>query len=186
MLKPSYPIRTDRLILRPYTPADLDGLYAIHRLPQVARYLYWEPRDREQTREALERKIGETALLEEGQSLTLAVELAATGELLGDVLLIWHSRSQRAGEIGYVFHPGHHGRGYATEAGRVMLELGFDGLGLHRIVGRLDARNEASARVLEKLGMRREAHFVDNEIVKGEWTSELVYAVLRREWRARH
>lgn len=185
MLKPSYPIRTDRLILRPYTPADLDALYAIHRLPQVARYLYWEPRDREQTREALERKINETALLEEGQSLTLAVELAATGELLGDVLLVWHSRAQRSGEIGYVFHPGHHGRGYATEAARAVLELGFEGLDLHRLIGRLDARNEASARVLEKLGMRREAHFVDNEIVKGEWTSELVYAVLRREWHAR-
>ncbi|WP_436762256.1 GNAT family N-acetyltransferase [Streptosporangium sp. V21-05] len=185
MLKPSYPVRTDRLILRPYTPADLDALYAIHRLPEVARYLYWEPRDREQTREALERKINETALLEEGQSLTLAVELAATGELLGDVLLMWHSRAHRSGEIGYVFHPGHHGKGYATEAARAVLELGFDGLGLHRLTGRLDARNEASARVLEKLGMRREAHFVDNEIVKGEWTSELVYAVLRREWRSR-
>jgi len=64
-----------------------------------------------------------------------------------------------------------------------MLDLGFEHLNLHRIVGRLDARNQASARVLEKLGMRREAHFLDNEIVKGEWTSELVYAILRREWR---
>ncbi|WP_329430247.1 GNAT family N-acetyltransferase [Streptosporangium sp. NBC_01495] len=186
MLKPSYPIRTDRLILRPYTPDDLDALHAIHRLPQVTRYLYWGPREREQTREALERKITETALLEEGQALTLAVELAATGELLGDVLLIWHSRANRTGEIGYVFHPDHNGRGYATEATRAILELGFDGLDLHRVIGRLDARNEASARVLEKLGMRREAHFLDNEIVKGEWTSEIVYAILSREWHARH
>ncbi|WP_329081627.1 GNAT family N-acetyltransferase [Streptosporangium sp. NBC_01469] len=186
MLKPSYPIRTDRLILRPYTPDDLDALHAIHRLPQVTRYLYWGPREREQTREALERKITETALLEEGQALTLAVELAATGELLGDVLLIWHSRANRTGEIGYVFHPDHNGRGYATEATRAILELGFDGLDLHRVIGRLDARNEASARVLEKLGMRREAHFLDNEIVKGEWTSEVVYAILSREWHARH
>jgi RimJ/RimL family protein N-acetyltransferase len=66
-----------------------------------------------------------------------------------------------------------------------MLALGFDGLGLHRIVGRLDARNTASARVLEKLGMRREAHFVSNEYLKGEWTDELVYALLDEEWRAR-
>ncbi|MEV0757222.1 GNAT family N-acetyltransferase [Streptosporangium sp. NPDC050280] len=186
MLKPVLPIRTDRLTLRAYTPADLDALHAIHRLPQVARYLYWEPRDLEQTRQALEKKISETALLEEGQSLTLAVELTATGELLGDALLIWHSRSQRAGEIGYVLHPDHHGKGYATEAARVMLELGFEHLNLHRIVGRLDARNEASARVLEKLGMRREAHFLDNEIVKGVWTSEIVYAILHREWRPHH
>jgi RimJ/RimL family protein N-acetyltransferase len=66
-----------------------------------------------------------------------------------------------------------------------MLRLGFEGLGLHRIIGRLDGRNRASARVLEKLGMRREAHFVENEYVKGEWTDEVVYAILDREWRSR-
>ncbi|MET8050751.1 GNAT family N-acetyltransferase [Streptosporangium sp. NPDC005286] len=185
MLKPTYPIRTDRLILRPYTPADLDALHAIQSLPQVTRYLYWEPRNREQTGEALQTKITQTELLEEGQILTLAVELAATGELIGDGMLIWHSLAHRSGEIGYVFHPAHHGKGYATETGLALLELGFDGLDLNRIIGRLDARNEASARVLEKLGMRREAHLVDNEMVKGEWTSELDYAILRREWRAR-
>jgi RimJ/RimL family protein N-acetyltransferase len=63
-----------------------------------------------------------------------------------------------------------------------MLRLGFDHLGLHRIVGRLDARNTASARVLEKLGMRREAHLIDNEHVKGEWSSEMIYAMLATEW----
>ena len=56
-------------------------------------------------------------------------------------------------------------------------------LGLHRVVGRLEPRNPASARVLEKLGMRREAHLVENEWVKGEWQSEDVYAVFDREWR---
>ncbi|GAA2906917.1 GNAT family protein [Streptosporangium fragile] len=184
MLKPSFPIRTARLILRPYTPGDLDALYAIQSLPQVARYLYWEPRDREQTRQSLEAKMAQTALLEEGQTLTLAAELAATGELIGDGMLNWCSRAHRGGEIGYILHPAHHGRGYATEMGRVLLELGFDGLDLHRIVGRLDARNEASARVLERLGMRREAHLVENEFVKGEWASEIDYAILQREWRA--
>ncbi len=52
------------------------------------------------------------------------------------------------------------------------------------MIGRVEARNIASARVLEKLGMRREAHFVENELVKGEWQSELVYAILDREWRS--
>ncbi|GGT01061.1 N-acetyltransferase [Planobispora rosea] len=185
MLKPSYPIRTDRLILRPFTPGDLDAVYAMQSLPEVTRYLYWEPRDREQAREALETKITQVALLDEGQALSLAVEIADTGEVIGDGLLFWHSRTHRAGEIGYVLHPGHHGKGYATEVGRALLELGFDGLGLHRITGRLDARNTASARVLQRLGMRREAHLVQNEWVKGEWTDELIYAILHHEWRNR-
>ncbi|MCW2947645.1 MAG: GCN5-related N-acetyltransferase, partial [Actinoallomurus sp.] len=91
----------------------------------------------------------------------------------------------RQGEVGYIFHPDHGGRGYATEAAEVVLRLGFEELGLHRIVGRLDGRNTASARVLERLGLRREAHFVQNELVKGEWTDEVVYAMLADEWRAR-
>jgi RimJ/RimL family protein N-acetyltransferase len=186
VLKPSYPIRTDRLILRPFTPADQDALHAIQSLPEVSRYLYWGPRDAEQVREVLETRMGQSALLEEGQALSLAVELASTGELIGDGVLFWHSRLHRGGEIGYVFHPAHHGRGYATEVGQALLKLGFDGLNLRRITGRLDGRNEASARVLERLGMRREAHLVENEMVKGEWTDELVYAILQREWRARH
>ncbi|WP_326822746.1 GNAT family N-acetyltransferase [Streptosporangium sp. NBC_01756] len=186
MLKPSYPIRTQRLILRPFTFDDLTGLHAIHSLPEVARYLYLEPRDTEQVRQALEKKTTQTALEEEGQALAIAVELAATGELIGDSTLFWHNALHRSGEIGYVFHPGHGGQGYATEAAEALLELAFDGLDLHRVTGRLDGRNHASARLLERLGMRREAHLVENEMVKGEWTDEVIYAILQREWRTRH
>jgi RimJ/RimL family protein N-acetyltransferase len=89
----------------------------------------------------------------------------------------------RTGEIGFVFDPTAQGRGYATEASRPFLRVAFEDFGFHRVIGRTEARNVASARVLEKLGMRREAHLVENEWVKGEWQSELVYAMLDREWR---
>ena len=72
------------------------------------------------------------------------------------------------------------GEGYATEASRPLLDFAFGPLGLHRVIGRLELRNGGSARVLEKLGMRREAHLVENEWVKGDWQSELVYAILAR------
>ena len=65
-----------------------------------------------------------------------------------------------------------------------MLAFAFEVVGLHRVIGRLEPRNRGSACVLEKLGMRREAHLVENEWVKGEWQSELVYAILADEWRA--
>ena len=80
-------------------------------------------------------------------------------------------------------HPDHQGHGYATEAAEAMLALAFDTYGLHRVTGRLEPRNTASARVLERLGMRKEAHLIENEWVKGEWQSEAVYAILAREWR---
>jgi RimJ/RimL family protein N-acetyltransferase len=185
VLTPDLPIRTERLLLRLYTADDLDDVHDIQRRPDVVRYLYWGTRDRDQARDSLRKKIASSVLRAEGDDLTLAVVLPETGKVIGDVLLVWVSGEHRQGEIGYIFHPGHGGRGYATEAAAVMLRLGFEGLGLHRIVGRLDGRNTASARVLERLGMRREAHLVENEMVKGEWTDEIVYAMLEDEWRAR-
>ena len=71
-----------------------------------------------------------------------------------------------------------------TEACRALLPLAFDGLGLHRIIGRIDARNLASANVLRRLGMRQEALLVENEWFKGEWTDEIDFGLLAREWRA--
>src|SRR5438128_1534770 len=120
-----------------------------------------------------------------GPALTLAADLAQTGEVVGHCMLVWHSQEHEQGEVGYVFNPAFQGRGLATEAVGALLRLGFDGLGQHRITGRLDARNVASARVLERAGLRREAHLVENEFVKGEWTDEVIYAMLRSEWSAR-
>jgi RimJ/RimL family protein N-acetyltransferase len=185
VLRPSYPIATDRLLLRPFVEEDLDALHAYQSLPEVTRYLYWDPRDRAATAEALRRRIATPALAKEGDILVLAVLLRDTGELIGDVNLAWLSQTHRQGEFGFVFDPAYQGRGYASEAAVQMLRLGFEGLGLHRIIGRCDGRNEASARLMAKLGMRREAHFVQNEIVKGEWTDEIVYAMLHEEWAAR-
>ncbi|MFI0357083.1 GNAT family N-acetyltransferase [Actinomadura sp. 9N407] len=185
MLRPDYPLESARLVLRPYTLGDFDVLYDLHSRPEVTRYLLFDVRDRGQVRESLQAKIQAATLDEEGGNLNLVVALRETGAMVGDVVLFWRSREHRQGEIGYVFHPDHGGKGYATEAAEVMLRLGFEELGLHRIVGRIDARNAASARVLERLGMRREAHLKHNEIIKGEWVDGVVYAMLEDEWRAR-
>ena len=81
-----------------------------------------------------------------------------------------------------MFDPRHGGKGFATEAAYALVDWAFTAADIHRVIGRTEARNAGSVRVLEKLGMRREAYLVENEWVKGEWQSELVYAVLDREW----
>ena len=93
--------------------------------------------------------------------------------------------STASGEIGFIFHPDHQGHGYATEAARALIAHAFEHYDLHRVSGRLEPRNGASARVLEKLGMRREGLLIENEWVKGEWQSEAIYALLAREWAER-
>jgi RimJ/RimL family protein N-acetyltransferase len=179
---PRWPLETERLRLRPFGPDDLEALFAIQADESVARWLYNDPRTLVETRELLARKIGGAALHGEGEWLSAAAVLRTTGELVGDVSLHWASEAHGQGELGFVVHPEHQGRGYATEASRPLLDFAFGPLGLHRVIGRLEPRNTGSARVLEKLGMRREAHLVENEWVKGEWQSELVYAILAREW----
>ncbi|GAB3436981.1 GNAT family N-acetyltransferase [Actinophytocola sediminis] len=182
MLRPDYPIETVRLTLRPFAERDLDALHAYQKLPEVARYLLNDPRDLAATAEVLARRRTVTTLARAGDILVLAVVLRETGELVGEVNLAWLSESDRQGEFGFVFHPDHHGHGYAREAAVEMLRLGFDGLGLHRIIGRCAGSNTASARLMAKLGLRREAHFVQNAQIKGEWADEIVYAMLAKEW----
>jgi RimJ/RimL family protein N-acetyltransferase len=179
-----FPIQTERLVLRAYVPDDFDALHAIVSHVDVNRFLYTEPRGHDETVELLQRKLGNTELIDEDDQISAAVCLRETGELVGDQMLRWVSVEHRTAEIGFMFHPDHHGRGYATESALPLIDFAFADCGFHRIIGRLDHRNFASARVLEKLGLRREAVQIDNECVKGEWQSEIDYAILEREWRA--
>ena len=172
-------------MLRPFTDGDLDALHGMQSREEVTRYLYWGPRSREQVGEMLARIQKLTSFDAEGHAIRLAACLPESGALIGDISLNLVSREHHQAEIGFVVHPDHQGRGYATEACSALMRLGFAELGLHRIVGRADARNIGSARVMEHLGMRREAYFRQNEFVKGEWTDEVVYAVLAAEWKAR-
>ncbi len=178
------PLVTARLVLRFFEPADLGAFMSLYSEEDVVRYLYWEVLDEESGPARLEKRCEQRGLEQEGDVLALAVVLPAEERLIGDVVLKWESATHRQGEIGFTIHPDFQQRGYASEAGEALLRLGFGGLGLHRISARCDARNYASAGVMRRLGMREEAHFVENELFKGEWGDELVYAILEREWRA--
>jgi RimJ/RimL family protein N-acetyltransferase len=182
---PDWPLETDRLILRAWTRDDLDAMFGMQSDAENARWLYNDARTRDETSDLLDRKIAGAELRAEGDWLSAAVALRETGEVVGDMSLHWVSDAHRQGEIGFIFDRAHHGRGYATESCLPLLRFAFDVMGLHRVIGSCEARNIGSSRVLEKLGMRREAHFVENELVKGEWQSGYVYALLAREWRER-
>ena len=185
VLRPDFPLLTARLQLRPFEDGDFDALYAMQSDPQVARFLYWDARAPDEVRAQLERIKPMTGIDETLDSLRLAAVRRDTGELVGDYSLRLASREHRQGEIGFITHPAHQGQGFATEGSLVLLGLGFEVLGLHRIIGSCDALNTASARVMERLGMRREAHFRENEIFKGTWGDELIYAMLASEWETR-
>lgn len=186
LLTPDYPVCTARLMLRPLVSTDAKNVLAYRSLDEVCRFVPFEAMDHETVTKRLEGAWAGKALTDEGQSLTLGVQLAQTDRVVGDVVLFLRSAVHRSGEIGWVFHPGYCGCGYATEASHALLHLAFDQLGLHRVIARVDARNDASLRLADRLGMRREAHLVSNEWLKGAWSDEIEFALLEHERAAQH
>jgi RimJ/RimL family protein N-acetyltransferase len=177
------PIETERLLLRPFRAQDVADLYAIRSRPDVVRYLYGDARTQAEVDEMLAERLTLTRLRSDGDAVSFAVERKADGRVIGEVTLWLRSAAHRQGEIGFVFHPDAQGRGYAREAADEVLSIAFGAAGMHRVFGRTDARNEASAGLMRRLGMRQEAHLRQNEIFKGEWGDELTFAILEDEWR---
>ncbi|OEV11241.1 GNAT family N-acetyltransferase [Streptomyces nanshensis] len=174
-------ITTDRLVLRLFTPDDVDDMYAYQGLDEVARYLYRPPRTRERCAEVIGEIGVPPAWEKDGDSLTLAVCRREEPGVIGEVVLKLESHYARQAEIGWVLNPAWEGRGYATEAAREMRRLAFERFGVHRLFARIDTANTASERLCERLGMRREAHLLENDWTHGDWGSEYVYALLARE-----
>jgi RimJ/RimL family protein N-acetyltransferase len=173
---------TERLVLRPYVDDDLADLARLHGDPEVTRWLYWGPRDIDEVRTVLARKIAGLTLAADGDAISLAIELRETGAMIGDAVVILTSAAHEQAEVGYLIDPAHQGHGYATETTRELLQIALGDVQLHRACGRIETRNVASGRVLERAGMRHEATLVENEFVKDEWQSEGIYALLRSEW----
>ena len=176
------PLQTERLALRALRPADFPAYAAYHGRAEVYRFLYMPA----PTGQALQDQFAAVLaqpFAQDGDTLRLAVTRRADDALVGEVLLKIASRAALQAEVGYIFHPDFAGQGYATEAVATMLGLGFDALGCHRIFARLDALNAGSVGVVERLGLRREAHLIQNDRFNGVWGDEYIYAMLGSEWR---
>jgi RimJ/RimL family protein N-acetyltransferase len=184
-MRVSLPIETDRLLLRAFRRGDVDAVFAYRQLEDVARFLYDPPMTRESCAEIVQARITQLAFAQDGDRMVLAVERKADPGVIGEISLTLRDFEAGQGEAGYILSPYFQRRGYATEAVRVLLRIGFRDLDLHRIYARCDSRNVASWRLMERLGMRREAHFREHKLIKGSLDEEYVYAVLAREWAER-
>ncbi|MDQ2697933.1 MAG: GNAT family N-acetyltransferase [Actinomycetota bacterium] len=195
MTTPSYvphvfePIRTERLLLRVMTMDDVDDVHAYQSLPEVCRYLLYEPRTRERVAEKIAEWSTMGRLAHVGDDLELALELTSpsagrhpAGRVIGHSYFKLTSTEDLSGEIGWSLHPDFEHQGYASEAARAMLTYAFTVLGLHRVTAELDPRNTASVALCKRLGMREEALFREHMWFKGEWGDTGVYAVLASEF----
>lgn len=171
------PLRTERLVLRRFTPDDVDAFRAYQSDPDTVRYL-WRPM---LTPEQMGARMSEApAFGEHGGSYGIALEHG--GVLVGETVVKLTDAPARQAEIGWILAPEHRGNGYAAEAARAALDLAWR-IGAHRVVAILDHENQASARVAERLGMRREAVLLDDGVnpATGEYGSSETWAMLESE-----
>ena len=166
-------LETARLILRSLQPADWQAVLSYSADPAVLRYL---------PERLMVREPGSESTCPD----KFAINLKAGGAFIGHLLFCHHDSEQLVREIGWVIRPAYQRHGYATEAARAMLKYGFETLGLRRVVAACDSRNVASYRVMEKLGMQRQARFQDCLPRQGEWLEEYLYAIRIEEWLELH
>jgi RimJ/RimL family protein N-acetyltransferase len=186
-------IATERLVLRPLTADEAVAAHSDFALAKkVVKYLRWEVRDHDDEHSnghASKRLVQNARISRKGDGLVWAVEFkqadGSQGGEIGDVALFAKSIRNAQFEVGWVFHPAVHGRGLATEAATAVMDLAFGKMGAHRVYAELDARNEASARLCDILGMRQEGLLKEREIVDGEWHDVAIYAITAAEWAAR-
>ena len=181
----AWPVHTTRLTLRRATLDDVEATWAYRRLPEVGRWLTSGSSSPEEYR---------TRFVDPDRLATIVV-VEQDGSVIGDLMVkvgdAWaqaeveqQARGVQA-ELGWVLHPDHTGHGYATEAVRELLRMCFDELGLRRVTADCFADNEASWRLMERVGMRREVHTLRESLHRsGEWLDGMGYALLADEWRA--
>ncbi len=174
-------IQTKRLNIRQFQITDLEPLLTYRNDPEVWRYQGW---GHGYSREQANQFIAEMMARDAGQTgwTQLAIESLVTGKMIGDVALNVLEFEPKTAMIGYTVSREFWGQGFASEAVTGVLKYCFEELGIHRVRANTDTRNTASWNLLEKLGFRREAHFIESYFEDGKWFDEFEYALLEREW----
>lgn len=173
-------LETERLILRKMRPSDRSDMFEYARLEDVTRYLLWKPHsDDEYTLQYL-RYI--ESRYKSGSFYDWAIVLKDSGKMIGTCGFTRFDHEADCAEIGYVINPKYRGTGIAAEAAREVVRFGFERLALHRIEARFMYGNEASLRVMQKLGMKFEGYHRDAMLVKGAYRTIGVSAILRSEY----
>ena len=179
----SWPLRTERLSIRRAEESDAAAFHGYRRLPEVSD---WLPRLSTDLANVEER-------FREDDFLKRTFAIEVDGRMVGDLYLSLSDAWAQAevqdrtvdaqAEIGWALDPAYQGRGLALEAARRLMALCFEDLGVHRVIAICFADNVASWRMMEKLGMRREAHTVQDSLHRERgWLDGYTYALLAEEW----
>jgi RimJ/RimL family protein N-acetyltransferase len=177
-------IETDRLVLRRLVPSDAAVMFEYRSHPDVSRYQGWAPASADEILAFIDSL--QKAEPAPGKWFQLGIALREPALLIGDCGVHLTAGDPRQAEIGITLMPSFQGRGLASEALRALLGHLFNQLKVHRAFGSVDPRNQASMALLARCGLRQEAHLVESYWFKGAWADDVIFALLEREWMARH
>jgi RimJ/RimL family protein N-acetyltransferase len=169
------------LSIRRLELGDAEAVFQYRSDPMISRYQNWKPESVGEVQEFIA-GLDEIGVDTPGRWYQLGLCTRDSGELAGDCGILVQLQDPRQAEIGITLARDFQGRGLGTEALRAILGYLFTTLGKHRIFGSVDPRNGPSLALLERVGMRREAHFVESLWFKGAWADDVIYAILRREY----
>ncbi len=178
-------VEAKRLILRRFQEADQAAFMSYRNDPEITRFQDWDSVSAPRAQGMLQ----EQKRLEPGVPgpwFLFALQLKDSGELVGECGLQVLLQDARQAQLNLSLARAHHGQGLATEALNAVLDYAFINLDLHRVISVVDAENARAVKLFERVGMRREGHFVKNVWFKGHWADEFLYAVLQAEWLSRH
>ncbi len=177
----SFVNKNSSLHIRSMASFDAPALLAYRSDASVTRFQGFAPEHVGDAESFIEGSLG-ADLSEPDRWCQVGLFLKDTGELIGDMGARRFGHDAAHAEIGVTIAPSHQRRGLATEAVRALLSHLFDDLSVHRVIGSVDPDNTGSRALLEKLGMRQEAHFVRSYWFRDRWVDDVVYAMLREEW----
>ncbi|MDN4073984.1 MULTISPECIES: GNAT family N-acetyltransferase [Fictibacillus] len=170
-----------RIRLRELRKTDWQDVHSYASQEITCRFQPWGPNTEEETLEFISQVIKDTKLNPRTRFAFAVIE-EKDELLIGVAELNIRDFTNKIGEIGYVIHPAYWGRGYATEAGRHLLHLGYTVLNLHRIYATCHPDNEGSVQVLQKLGMTKEGVLREDLKMQNGWRNSLLFSILEHEW----
>jgi len=173
-------LATKRLIIRPISLADKNEVFEYRSDSETNKYQGWIPT----TVSDVETFIGKLSkkINEPGTWFQFAIVEKETNKIIGDLGIHFFDNENRQVEIGITVHRDFQNKGYAKEAVIRVIDCLFKELNKHRITASIDPDNENSIRLVERIGFRKEGHFVESLLINGKWVDDLIYALIEKDW----
>jgi RimJ/RimL family protein N-acetyltransferase len=173
-------LETNRLIIRPVTLDDKNEIFEYRHDTETNKYQGWIPKSIEEVESFIEKISKQINVPETWFQCVIIVK--ETQIIIGDLGIHFLDTGNKQVEIGCTLNKNFQNHGYATESIKRVIDYLFKELNKHRIITSIDPDNKNSIRLVERIGFRKEAHFVESLFINGKWVDDLIYAMIEKDW----